>query len=359
MSATNIPEFLQNPFISGIVRTADVPKQYIMSQWFPQEPVDADEFEGLVQLDESLLAPFVAIDAETPRMPDDMISSYKWSVAYIRYKKAFKESDLRIFFEPGITDPNHLTARMANAAERKIRRYVDALSQSIDARLEWIATQAIQGSVAYDDGHVVFSVSYPGTFIGSTNRKSPTTLWTGTSPTIVTDLSNWVEGISELTGHDQWTLVLPQRVLGVMARNEDIRELWAAAALNPAATAPGSLAPVGQIGTEMVAGALRLLGINQVIRYNAKYTTRTEAYGSATRTKTSFLETGDIFLLPTGVPLGRMAVAPAKANNYQPGKFGWSTERTDPWVVEVGAGLFGWIDWPPTKLDWVLQARVL
>ena len=358
MASPTIPQFLQDPLLSGIVRTADIPKQYIMQNWFPLDPVESDEFEGIVQLDESLLAPFVALDAETPRMPDDLMSSYKWEVAYIRYKKAFKESELRVFFEPGVNDPKTLTAANANAAERKIRRYIDALSQSIDARLEWIAAAAIGGSVAYDDTHVQFSVTYPGAYIGS-KRKTPTTLWNGASPTIMTDLSNWVEEISDETGNDQWILVAPQRVLGVMSRNADVREAWASAAMNPAATAPDALPPIGTLNQQFLTGAVSFAGISGVVRYNAKYTTRTEAYGSATRVKSDFITNSDIFLLPAAQPLGRMATAPAKPNNYQQGKFGWTAEREDPWVVEVGAGIYAWIDWPATRLNWVLQARVL
>jgi len=347
MPTATIPAFLRNPQITGIVRSADVPSTYIFDRWFPEEGVDADEFESLVQVDEVHLAPFVAIDAETPRMPDDIMGIYKWSVAYIRYKKAFKESDLRVFFEPGVSDPNSLTAANARASERKIRRYVDMLSQSIDARKEWLCASAVAGSVSYDDNHAVYSVTYDGAYIGSTKRKSPTTLWSASSPTIVTNLSNWLEEIGDETGHDSWALVTSQKVLG--------RELWNISSQNPAFVEPDSLNP---LQPRMIAGALGIVGIDEVIRYNSKYTTRTESAGSVTRAKTRFLNENDIYLLPIGMPLGRMATAPAKPNNYQTGKFGWSKEMTDPWVVETGAGYYGWIDWPQPKWNWVLQARV-
>lgn len=359
MPSPTIPEFLTDPYISGIVRSADIPREYIMHRWFPVEPVTADEFEGLVQLDENALAPFVALDAETPRMADDMISSYKWSVAYIRYKKAFKESDLRVFSEPGVSDPNTLAACNAAAQEAKIRRYVDALSASIDATLEWIATQAIQGSVAYDDNHAKYSITYPGAYIGASKRKTPAHVWDDSSATVLADLSNWVEEIADETGWDQWVLVASQRVLGVMARDQGVREAWAAAALNPAAASPDSLPPAGPLNIQFVSGAVSFVGLAGAIRYNARYTTRTPGYGADTRVKNYFLDPRDVFLLPYGKPLGRMATAPAMPNGNQPGKFGWSQEKTDPWVVEVGAGMYAWIDWPPTRLNWVLQARVL
>ena len=91
MPSPTIPAFLQNPQITGIVRSNDVPANYLFDRWFPFDPVTADEFEGLVMLDQVDLAPFVAIDAETPLAPDDIIGQYKWEVAYIRQKKRFKE----------------------------------------------------------------------------------------------------------------------------------------------------------------------------------------------------------------------------------------------------------------------------
>ncbi len=355
MPNPTIPAFLQNPQITGIVRSNDVPVNYLGNRWFPSEPVTADEFDGLVMLDQVDLAPFVAVDAETPLAPEDIIGQYKWEVAYIRQKKRFKESDLRVFFEPGVTDSNTMAAANATAAEAKIRRGVDALSLYVEARKEWMFASAIAGAIAYDDAHVQYSVTYNGAYIGATNRKTPTTAWSAASPTPVTDLSNWIEEVSDESGVDDWVLVLPPAILGDLARSEQIRQLWTNTARSPAPAEPDSLNPVV---TNQVAGALTLLGISQVIKYTSKYTTRTESAGSVTRTKVRFIDDRDIFLLPANEQLGRMATAPAKPNNYQPGKFGWSKEMEDPWVVEVGAGEYTWIDFPPTRHNHVLQARV-
>lgn len=355
MATNTLPAFMRNPQITGIVRSADVPADYLWARWFPSEGVTADEFESLVILDEQPLAPFVALDAETPHVPDDIIGAQKWQVAYIRHKKVFKESDLRIFFEPGVGDPNTLTATNAQAEEAKIRRYVDLLSQGVDARKEWMFAEALNGSITYNDTHVQYTVTIDGAYNGGTNRKVPDTLWTAASPTILADISNWIEEVSDESGIDDWVAVTTPKVLGTMARDSGVREMWASANNNAASTSPGTLDPLAPV---MVASALNLMGLAGVLRYTAKYTTRVESAGSATRTKVRFLNDNDFFLLPANQALGRMATAPAKPNNHQTGKFGWSEETIDPWVVSVGAGEYTWIDFPATNHNKFLQARV-
>lgn len=352
---TSIPAFLQNPTITGLVRSADVPTTFLHDRWFPMEAVNADEFEGLVLLDQVDLARFVAVDAETPTLDGDIIGQYKWEVAYIREKLRFKESDMRIFWEPGVTDPNTLAYGNATAQEAKMMRAIDRLSVAVDARKEWLFANAIGGSVSYDDVHVQYSVTFDGAYIGS-NRKVPSTLWTDTSnATIIADLSDWVEEVSDESGIEEWTMIAPPRIIGLMARNTEVQRAWQNAAMVPAPNQPGS---IEQISGRQIAGALGIINITEVIRYTAKYTTRSESAGSVTRTKTRFINDTDIFLLPANQTLGRFASAPAKPNNNQSGKFGWSKMMIDPWVTEVGAGEYTWPDFPGTRQNSVLQARV-
>lgn len=351
---TSIPAFLQNPTITGIVRSNDVPTNFLHDRWFPREAVNADEFEGLIILDQVDLARFVAVDAETPTLDGDITGQYKWEVAYIREKMRFKESDMRIFWEPGVSDPNTLAYGTAQAQEAKLMRSVDRLSTAVDARKEWLFANAIGGSISYNDVHVQYAVTYAGAYHGS-NRKVPSTLWTSGSATIIADLSNWVEEIADESGIEDWVLIAPPRIIGLMARNTEVQRLWQNVGFVPAAQDPASL---NQISGRQIAQALDIINISEIIRYTAKYTTRTESAGSVTRTKTRFIADTDVFLLPADRPLGRFASAPSKANNNQSGKFGWSKEMVDPWVVEVGAGEYTWPDWPGTLQNSVLQARV-
>jgi len=353
---TTIPAFLRNPQLTGYVRTTDVPKNYLFERWCPSEGVEADEFEGLVVLDQVQMAPFVAVDAESPKINGDLISSYKWQVAFMRHKARFKESDLRVFWEPGVDDPNTLAFASSRARETKIRRAIDALSMGVDARKEWVFWNAMAGSVAYDDENIQYEINFDGAYIGSSNRKTPDTLWSAASPTPITDLSDWIEEISDESGIDEWIMVTTPKVLGLLSRSEQVRQMWSVFRSNPAAAEPDSLNPVTPV---QVSGAMQQLGIMEVIKYTAKYTSLTYAVNkTATRTKTRFINDNDIFLLPANQQLGRFASAPAMANNWMSGKFGWNKQETDPWVLEVGAGEYAWIDFPPPMHNSVLQARV-
>lgn len=353
---TTIPSFLRNPQLTGYVRTTDVPKNYLYERWCPTEGVEADEFEGLVVLDQVQMAPFVAVDAESPKIHGELSSSYKWQVAFMRHKARFKESDLRVFWEPGVDDPNTLAFASARARETKIRRTVDALSMGVDARKEWIFWNAMGGSVAYDDENVQYTVNFDGAYNGATNRKTPTTLWSAASPTPISDLAVWIEEISDESGIDEWVMVTSPKVLGLMARSQQVREMWSVARMNPAAAEPDSLNPVTPL---QVSAAMMQIGVMEVLKYTAKYTDLTFAVDkTVTRTKTRFINDNDLFLLPANANLGRFASAPAMANGWNTGKFGWTDEKKDPWVLEVGAGEYAWIDFPPPLHNSVLQARV-
>jgi hypothetical protein len=252
--------------------------------------------------------------------------------------------------------PNTLAFASARAREAKIRRTMDALSIGVEARKEWVFWNAMAGAISYNDENVQYEITFDGAYIGSTNRKTPTTLWSAASPTPVTDLSNWIEEVSDESGVDEWVMVTTPKVLGLMSRSQQVREMWSVARLNPAPAEPDSLNPVSPVE---VSAAMRQIGIVEALKYTAKYTDITFSVNKvASRTKTRFINDNDLFLLPADMDLGRYASAPAMANNWQSGKFGWSKEHEDPWVLEVGAGEYAWIDFPAPLHNSVLQARV-
>ena len=359
----SIPAFLRRTQINGIVRTAELDKNYMLvSRWFPGRSVATDEFESLVWVDQVRLAPFVDIDAQTPLMDDDIFGSYVWRVAYMRFKKRFLESDLRILMEPGVSDPNSLVAANAAAAEAKIRRYIDALSQSIDAREEWMAASALGGALAYDDSNVQYSVTYNGFKIGA-NRVVPTVLWSDASAPIIADISAVIEDLAEETGIESWAGLASRRVMANMSRNTDIKENWNVLTNNPAFTAVAALNPAGGVtASQQLAQATNIVGLTEIIPYNAEYTTQVRQaarVGSPLISTFRFLADTDFFLLPADRPLGSTPTAPAQPNNWQPGKFGWSVRKEDPWVIEAGAGKYSFIDFPGTMHNSLAQMRVL
>tara|TARA_Y100000310_G_scaffold291990_1_gene320366 strand:- start:2856 stop:3917 length:1062 start_codon:yes stop_codon:yes gene_type:complete len=346
------PEFMRAEYLTGIVRTTDVNRNYIGSRWFPRRDSASDEFLTFIQLAENPLAPFVSVDSETPIIPGDIWGQLKGSIAFMRYKARFGERDLRLFTEaPLYQSGNNVLTQLRDEAEAKIMQKVEQLSQSIDAREEWMAINAMLGAVTYDsgtNGNVQFDVTFPGNFIG-TKRQTASPLWDGASPTPVQDLINWIGAMDDVANVEPSVMVCSNKVLRELAKDSEIRELWGAQ--TPTGVTPSA------IGPRQVAGALSMIGISEVIAYNAKYTTRTEATGGGvTRTVTRFLADNKILLLPDE-PLGYMWTAPAEANDWNTGKFAWTKDHVDPWVVEVGAGLYAFPDMQ-NNMHHVLEATV-
>ena len=349
-----LPDFMQTKYLTGIVRSGDVDTNYIGNRWFPFKDTPTDEFREWLQLDENPLAPHVAIDSETPIIPADMFNLVQGGIAYIRYKARFSESDLRVFTEiPVYGGPTSLGNQMRVEGERKIMSKVEMLSNSVDARLEYLALNALQGSIAYDsvssNGNIQYTVAMGGTF-HSSNRKTASPLWDGSSPLPVTDLIGWIGEVEDLTGVAPTTMICSPKTLRTLGQITGIRQLWGS--LRSTGVTPAGLAAT------QVAGALSLIGIDEVIVYKARYTTRTEAgSGVVTRTRTRFLPENRILLVPS-TPLGFMMTAPAAANNFSTGKFAWTKRQEDPWVVEVGAGIYAF-PFMNNNQHKVLEATVL
>ena len=144
-------------------------------------------------------------------------------------------------------------------------------------------------------------------------------------------------------------MVTSSKVMRHLSLAEEMRQLWAS-------QTPTGVTPPA-VGYPMAAGALSMIGINEVIVYGAEYSTRTAAAGTTTRTLTRFLNDRRILLLPAE-PLGYMWTAPAEPNDWNTGKFAWTERRQDPWVIEVGAGLYAFPDMQ-NNANKILEATVL
>ena len=325
-----IPTFMNEPELTGLVRICGVNKNYLYPRVFPFRDCSNDELVTWVELAQNPLAPFVSVDGVTPKMSGDIYAKLAYSVAYIRFKKQYKQSDLRLFEEIAASQHSEV-ARMQFDKKSQIQKDVMRLRAACDARLEWMAINALAGQIAVADGGVRFTIDYPGPFTGSTNKRSPTTYWGDTGATPVQDLMLWIEEVGDHCADDPVVGVFPRRVLRTLSEDAGIRDLWFT---GQAGLTSGAL-PRG-----FVIEALKMVGLQEVIVYDAKYTTLTysTSTGLPTRSVSRVLSNNHIFLLPAG-PVGNMRTAPGP-DAITTGFFAWNKEEVDPWITEVGCGIY-------------------
>jgi len=324
-----LPTFLREPELTGLVRVSPINKQYIFPSVFPFQDCAADELVTFIELDQNPLAPFVSVDGVTPQISGDIYGQISYSVAYIRYKAAFKQSDIRIFEEVA-SSQNSVVARMQFDKQAQISKKVRTLSESCDARMEWMTINALMGQIDVSDGGVIFTINYPGPFTGTAHKRTASPLWDATSGDPIADLLGWIEEVGEKCGTDPSVMVCSRKVIRLLTDNDKVRQLWF--------TGQAGFEPT--LVPQFVVDGLKMAGINQVIIYDAKYTTvsRSTSTGLPTRTSTRFFPDTDILLLPAS-PVGKLRTAPGP-DGIQTGKFAWNKQEVDPWVIQVGAGIY-------------------
>lgn len=336
----NAVDFMNPMLWTGIVQDLPIPKNYIGTQFLPFRDIPSDKLQWDIFKNENPVAPFVAIDAESPRMEEEIITSAFAEIAYIRFKRAFYEHDLRIIREFGQGpnfDANQPGAMglMAKAARDRITRSAVRLSDSVDARIEWMCINSLLGSLTVTPNaysNVSINLTYPVQTVTPNYG-----LWSDTANSDpIRDISDWFVDLT----YDLVTMIAGRKVFSYLERNANLRRQLFVGAGITAATLP-SLITRRSLETFVEAE----LGLNSVF-YDARYTTRTDTGTGVTLAYNKFLPDNKVIFLPEE-KVGYTGTAPAPQNNYQTGKFAWTEDpnapgaKKDPWVYELGVGFYG------------------
>lgn len=321
-------DILTQRILTGVVRAW--PDQGLLGATIlPEQPIDSWSTMWDVLGRDSKLAPFVAVDGESSVAPHPGIERVVSEVADIRQKEAINESDvlsLRMPGEPEVVAPG-LAQTRAQVAEANIRLKLARLTARVRAREEWMRWQALAtGTVAMTTGPVRFSVSFsiPGSNI---TTLTSTAKWSDTANSNpINDLATAVEALRLASGRAPATAYVGAKVPGYLVKNAAFRELVKQSGLL-----------VNALSTDRLLDFLgQVTGLN-IVRYDSSYQddTGTVAY---------FLPESSVVIVPAatqpdGERLGDVAVAPAAANNYEPGLYSWVTREEDPWQTFVGVGI--------------------
>jgi hypothetical protein len=319
---------------TGFVNNLPIDQNYSFRQFLNEETVPGDHIMWDILSPENPMAPFVALDAESPRMDGELLQSAMADLVYIRVKRALKESDVSVVRDFSQLDPNNITARsMAQAAQANIARQAQRVNDAVEARLEWLRVNAFLGAITYSGGggsNVQFSIQYP--------------VRTATATTAWSDTVNSDPILDILTAYqanpmvNYTTMIAGREVFFNLMRNQKLmRQMFAGAgtAVDPTLVSENKVFSL--INSE--------LGL-RAVSYNARYTTRTDSGGTDFALADGrFLPADKVIFLPAG-RVGYFATRPAPQNNYQPGKFAWmdvpgQNRPMDPWLHEIGCGYYG------------------
>src|SRR6187402_3282433 len=91
----SITDYLSGTYWAGFLEDKPLDLSYIGSGFFPEQEVGVDKLEWDIIKSESQLAPFVAVDAESPRMEAELLTKAWAEIAFMRLKKVLIESDCR------------------------------------------------------------------------------------------------------------------------------------------------------------------------------------------------------------------------------------------------------------------------
>jgi hypothetical protein len=339
-----LPAILSKKYLTGIAREYPTQAQ-IGADILPLVDVPGMETMWDIILTDSKLAPFVAVDAESPVADKAGIQRGFSELATIREKEIIKEGDLLSLRLPGEAgEMTGLVNTQRATADEKIRETITRMTSRVMSRVEWMRWQALSaGAIAYDDNRVIFSVDFgiPKDHIITLTSTDEWSDLTNSDP--IDDLNDWIELVTLDAGYVPTRAYVGNSVPAYLANNAKIRDIL---------KYNGRVESL--INTRTVLGYLGdILGLSF-----QRYATQ---YQDGTGTGTFFLGADKVVIIceprqADGESLGDVATGPAAANDWSPGIYSWVKEETDPWATFIGSGIcaFPRIRHP----KWILIANV-
>jgi len=343
------PPLLQKATLTRVVNKIKI-SSHLGEEFLPFKPVPTEKTIWDVVEADMGMAKFVAPDAESPLVDKRKIDQVIATIASIREKERFIESDLRAIREAGelpiVEDSPTLMNALKTQAEQRLRDSLTRLKNRVANRLEWMRWQAMLGTVSYDDGDVIFSVDY-GIPAANKVTLSGTAVWSDTTNADpLKNINDWIDTyIDNQSGLAPTRMVMSRKSLGYIAQNAKIRDLLKYNNnINPEV-----------FGSPKMAQQL-ILNLTDIVKIHVYDSFYEDASGTSLR----YLAQNKIIMLPepvtNGETLGDVADGPHPHNNYKPGLYTWTETKKDPYTTFVGVGreCFPRIFHP----DWIFVATV-
>ena len=345
-----MPNPLNPQFLLEAVLKFPVEKNYIGLGLLPQREVGAYELTWDVQQDENNLAGVYAVNGEIkaghPRIYQQLFAD----VINIGAARVLDADSVMALRDPGVigmTQGGGVVGAIRAKAERKVAEALADANSEVDASIEYLIINALRGSINWPPagvtnpppgwGQTVFNID----FKFDTRHTGNISAITGGAgvpwSTIATadparDLGAIAVNHQDNAGVDmsEFTLVCSRHVIRHLANNTTFQTFFRYKTENTMLNF-----------NEVKAWLQSQLGVNIVV-YDAQYTYRSVSTGGAvTISRARFLPTNEILVIPNLKSIGQFSTAPAKANNWQTGKWTWIDEKVNPWVTMLGVGEIG------------------
>lgn len=383
-----MPELTQDQLVRkeaalGAVRERPIDESFIFPRLCPFLAVQSDDVTfQYIAPEVTTLAPARAEDAESELARKDDTAGYgRASLLDWAIKDHYVASDVSRFREYQRVaelqgaDNFPLTVRsMTEDWANKVARDSARRRRSLDARLEWLFTQALStNTITYDDGKIKFTVTY-GRPAGQENQAPASGVnWD--------DAQGDHDPIGDLvaiknTMRDTYDIEMGSVIMSVAAVEKIVDSKYFAnrmgfagvvtdtSGAGTANTYPNPWYGINGWGIDAARAIFQSQIGLELIVYDSKY--RTRALGSTTFGSTRYIDESFVIVLPradevneisdTEIGFAKMLTSPHPEGNWSSGFYAWERDTVDPWGVDMGTGIKAFPVLPHLDLTYVMNA---
>jgi hypothetical protein len=340
----------------GTIREIQPPLGQIGLQLFPWLEVASDDviFDYAKGLTDGL-APARAEDAESELAQKDLLfgGTGRASIIDWAHKDHYSASDVTKYREnllvearlSGEIDLPLTVGNMVSDFQARLAREDALRRRKLDNRLEWMIMSAMStGTIAYNDGKIVFSVDY-GRPTNQQAQAPVSGLWSTTTADPIGDIIAMQDFMFDTYGVRMTRAIASRKVINSIMKSEKF--IARSGLVGATGSKPIDLNYVmegwgPQAALQVVENATNVT----FTEYDAVY--RTRPVGSTVITNNRFFPQNRVLFLPdpadvaefgNELGLGRMLTSPHPEGNWQPGFYEWEQETRDPWGLNRGTGV--------------------
>lgn len=358
------PNPLSKVFLTGVVKERPDEDawraQYIGNTLLPPRDVGGYKLAWDVVSSENNLAGIYAINGRPVPGSEMLFAERFQEVKNIMSSRVMHPQDVMILREPGQPAIGTNSWNMKSEAQRKIQGKIAACDDEVDAQVEYMQLQAMQGTLTWPPvdgsgnaittlmpqwGNVQLVVNFPTrtvfrqaatTLVGYASRAGEQVVWTdAANSNPLLDLEVIAELISETIGvraHGS-RIIMGSGLLSRLCFNAEIIG-WI----------KGTEQGVKMVDKSQLIDFIKTRLGYTIEEYAARWTYRTnlDSPEGPTINSVGFLDRMRMLIIPPAVKVGYFASAPSPDGAYKTGKYTWvGNDKEPPWETRVGEGLVG------------------